>query len=74
MQRAWTSKGVELNGPLRVVHQYVDMPSQKVPYRNLKTGRTEIVSLLKNDFFHFTTATVRRCRAFYLYIVFGRTV
>ncbi|XP_073992956.1 neutral ceramidase isoform X2 [Rhodnius prolixus] len=41
--RAWTSKGVELNGPLRVVHQYVDMPSQKVPYRNPKTGRTEIV-------------------------------
>ncbi|CAH1405695.1 unnamed protein product [Nezara viridula] len=39
----WKSKGQLLNGKVSVVHQYVDMPSRNVPYRNPKTGEVSMV-------------------------------
>lgn len=40
---AWQNKGDSINGDISVVHQYVDMPSQKISYRNPKTNITSTV-------------------------------
>jgi len=45
--RAWDAfetEGVEVSGPISVVHEYVDMPEQNVTIKDPKTGATKTVS------------------------------
>lgn len=45
-QRLWRGETVEVIGPVRVVHQYVNMPEQSAEFYNQTTGKSEEVNPL----------------------------
>lgn len=48
-QKLWQSgEAMEIVGPLRVVHQYVNMPEQTAEFLNETTGKLEEVSTRRN--------------------------
>lgn len=47
-------RGVEITGPVRVIHQYVDMSKATAEVINHKTGEIEIVRFKLLLFFSFS--------------------
>lgn len=43
LQELWNAPGVEITGPVKSVHQYVDMPTAETEVLNKTTGKTEKV-------------------------------